>query len=120
MVGEAVVHSRYGLGRVTAFKPPRIEIAFDSGDSRTFAYPLSVDRFIHFERDEAQHRAERDREQAAVLEQEQAIEKLLQLRQRAEETAREHVEALREKKAAAARRTAARRKEKATEGGESK
>ena len=119
MVGEVVVHSRYGRGRVTAFSLPRIEVTFDNGDPRIFAYPLSVGRFITFERKEAQEKAERDRKQAAVLEHEQAMERLLLDRQRAEEAARQRAEALREKKIASARRTASRRKEKTT-GGENK
>ena len=40
MIGEIVTHSRFGSGRVTAFKPPHIEIAFDGGVKKTFAYPL--------------------------------------------------------------------------------
>ena len=119
MIGEVVVHSRYGRGRVTAFNPPRIEVTFDSGDPKTFAYPLSVSRFIAFERNEAQERAERDREQAAVLERERALEKLMLDRRQAEEAARQRAKAFHEKKIASARRTASMRKEKTT-GGENK
>ena len=48
MIGERVVHSRFGAGVVVAFAPPRIEVRFDGeGDvSRTFAYPQSVERFL--------------------------------------------------------------------------
>ena len=70
MVGEAVTHARFGKGNVISFEPPRITIAFDNGTEKTFAYPQSVSKFIHFERDEVQQKAERDRNQAEIVSQE--------------------------------------------------
>lgn len=120
MIGEEVVHIRFGKGRVKAFELPRIQIAFEDGTTRTFAYPQSVDRFIRFENEAVQQKAQHDREQAEILERENAMAKLLADRQRAEEAAKERMEALHEKKVASARRTAARsaaaRKNKATGG----
>lgn len=117
MVGEVVTHVRFGRGIVTAFTAPRIEIAFDDGAVKTFAYPLSAKRFLRFERREAQERAERDCEQAEVVarEREQAI--LEEKRRKAEEEALQRIEAQREKKAAAAKRSATMRKTKTTTGG---
>lgn len=108
MVGEAVSHVRYGRGRVTAFAPPRIEITFDDGTARTFAYPQSVGRFIRFEDEAADRRAGQDRERAEVLDGEQTMARILAERQRAEETAQQRLEALREKRIASARRNMAR------------
>ena len=118
MVGEKVTHIRFGRGMVTAFASPRIEITFEDGAVKTFAYPQSVERFIRFEREEAQQRAKRDREQAEVLASERAQEIIREKRQRAEEEARRRVEANHEKKVAAARRIAARRKPNTTTGGQ--
>ena len=112
MVGEAVTHVRFGRGSVVSFEPPRIAIAFDDGNEKTFAYPQSVGRFIRFERDEAQQRAERDRNQAEIVSQELEMARLQEKRRQAEEADRLRVETLREKKAAAAKRTAAMRRTK--------
>ena len=112
MVGEAVTHVRFGKGSVIYFEPPRITIAFDNGTEKTFAYPQSVGSFIRFKRDEAQKKAEQDRNQAEIVSQELEMARLQEKRRQAEEADRLRVEALREKKVAAARRSAAMRKTK--------
>lgn len=117
MVGEVVTHVRFGRGIVTAFTAPRIEIAFDDGAVKTFAYPLSAKRFLRFERTEAQRQAERDCEQAEVIAREREQAMLEEKRRKAEEEAVRRIEAQREKKAAAAKRSAAMRKTKTTTGG---
>lgn len=117
MVGEIVIHVRFGRGIVTAFAAPRIEITFDDGTVKTFAYPLSVKRFLHFERSEAQKRAAQDCEQDEVIAREREQTMLVEKRRKAEEEALRHIEAQREKKAAAARLCAARRQAKTTTGG---
>lgn len=118
MIGEVVTHIRYGRGRVTAFDLPRIEIAFEDGSVRTFAYPLAARRFLRFESDEARRRAQRDCEQADVIAREREEAMLEEKRRRAEEEARRYVEAQREKKAAAAKRTAAMRRTRTQTGGQ--
>ena len=118
MVGEIVTHVRFGRGIVTAFAAPRIEITFDDDDSvRTFAYPLSVNRFLRFERREAQERAKRDCEQAEVIAKEREQTMLEEKRRKAKEDAMRRIEAQREKKTAAAKRSAAMRKTKMATGG---
>jgi len=112
MVGEVVTHVRFGKGNVISFEPPRLTIAFDNGTEKTFAYPQSVGRFIRFERDEIQQKAERDRNQAEIVSQELEMARLQEKRRQAEEADRLRVEALRDKKVAAARRSAAMRKTK--------
>ncbi|MBQ8111157.1 MAG: hypothetical protein IJ124_13450 [Clostridia bacterium] len=112
MVGEAVAHVRFGKGSVISFEPPRIVIAFDNGEEKTFAYPQSVGRFIRFERDEVQQRAEQDRSRAEIIGQELEMARLQEKRRQAEEADRLRIESLREKKVAAAKRTAAMRKTK--------
>lgn len=108
MIGENVSHIRFGAGKVTAFAPPRIEIAFLDGTVKTFAYPQSVGRFLRFAGAEAQARAQRDLEQAEMLARESAMVRLLEDRQRAEEAARQRRELLHDRKIAAAKRTAGR------------
>ena len=112
MVGEAVAHVRFGKGSVISFEPPRIAIAFDNGMEKTFAYPQSVGKFIRFERDEVQQRAERDRNQAEVVSRELEMARFQEKRRQAEEANRLRAEAFREKKVAAARRTASMRRTK--------
>jgi len=112
MIGEAVTHARFGKGIVISFEPSRLTIAFDNGTEKTFAYPQSVGRFVRFERDEVQQKAERDRNQAEIVSQELEMARLQEKRRQAEEADRMRVEALREKKATAARRSAAMRKMK--------
>ena len=108
MLGQIVTHTRFGRGKVTAFNPPRMEVAFDDGATRAFAYPQAVERFIRFESPDAQDRARRDREQNAVVAQEAELARLAESRRRAEEDNQRRLDAIREKKVAAARRTAAR------------
>jgi hypothetical protein len=108
MLGEIVTHTRFGRGTVTAFNPPRMEVAFDDGATRAFAYPQAVERFICFESPDAMERASRDRQQAEVLKKESDLARLLESRRRAEEDNQRRLDAIREKKVAAAKRTAAR------------
>ncbi len=104
MVGEVVTHIRFGRGNVTAFDERHIEIAFDDGSVRIFAYPMSVRRFLRFDRDEAQRRAEGDCEQAEQIAREREMMILEEQRRKTGEEARQRAEALREKKAATAKR----------------
>ena len=67
MLGQIVTHTRFGRGRVTAFDPPRMEITFDDGAARSFAYPQAVEGFIRFESPAAMEKAVRDRQQAEVV-----------------------------------------------------
>jgi len=108
MLGEIVTHTRFGSGRVTAFAPPRIEVTFDDGVVRAFAYPDAVDKFLRFEGEQARQQAMRDREQAEVSERERVLARLAENRRRAEEDNLRRMEAIREKKVATARRSAAR------------
>ena len=108
MVGERVTHIRFGEGTVTAFAPPHIEITFSNGAVKTFAYPQAVDRFISFDGENAREKARRDREQADVVVREKEMTKMLADRQKAEETARQRMEQLHEKKVTEAKRRAAR------------
>ena len=108
MVGERVTHIRFGKGTVTAFAPPHIEITFSDGAVKAFAYPQAVDRFISFDGENAREKARRDREQSNVVAREKEMAKMLAVRQKAEEAARQRMEQLHEKKVAAAKRTAAR------------
>ena len=101
-------HVRFGKGRVTGFTPPRIEVTFEDGAVRTFAYPQAVERFLSFENSEVQAQADRDLEQSEVAERQRELSRLLARRQQAEEDAIRRLEAMRERKAASARRTAAR------------
>jgi len=112
MVGEVVKYVRLGKGNVISFEPPRLTIAFDNGTEKTFAYPQSVSKFIHFERDEVQQKAEQDRNQAKIVSQELEMARLQEKRRQAEEADRMRVEAAREKKVAAAKRSAAMRNTK--------
>ena len=112
MVGEAVTHVRFGRGSVISFEPPRIAVAFDDGVERTFAYPQSVGKFLRFERNEAQQGAEKDRNQAEIIDRELEMTRLQEKRRQAEEADRLRIEALRGKKAAAAKRTVTMRKTK--------
>ena len=108
MLGEIVTHTRFGSGKVTAFDPPRMEVTFDDGSVRTFAYPQAVERFIRFENPDVGLRASLDRQQNAAVEREKDMARLMENRRRAEAENRQRLEAIREKKIAAARRTAAR------------
>ena len=108
MLGEIVTHIRFGAGRVTAFEPPRLEITFEDGAVRAFAYPQAVGRFIRFERPEAEERARRDREDAGATARETDMARLMESRRRAEEDTRLRLEAIHEKRLTAARRAAAR------------
>ena len=112
MVGQVDNILRIGKNNVISYEPPRLTIAFDNGTEKTFAYPQSVSKFIHFERDEVQQKAERDRNQAEIVSQELEMALLQEKRRQAEEADRMRVEAAREKKVAAARRSAAMRKTK--------
>jgi len=112
MVGEVVKYVRFGKGNVISFEPPRLTIAFDNGTEKTFAYPQSVSKFIHFERDVVQQKAEQDRNQAKIVSQELEMARLQEKRRQAEEADRMRVEAAREKKVAAAKRSAAMRNTK--------
>ena len=107
MIGKVVTHTRYGRGVVTSFQPPRIEIAFDDGTVKTFAYPGSVARFIRFEDEDAQHRAARDLAREEVLS-DRVAEQIREGRRRAEADALQLRDAQREKRIATAKRTAAR------------
>ena len=124
MVGEIVAHPRFGSGRVTGFEPPRIEVAFEGGMVKTFAYPQAVGRFLNFEGEAARLQSERDRDRAEADARELAAARLLADRQRAEAAARQRLEQLHDKRVAAARRTAARsaaaRRAKTEAGGETK
>ena len=119
MLGQIITHTRFGRGIVTAFNPPRMEVTFDDGATKAFAYPQAVERFIRFEDPGAMARANQDRQQAEVLKRESDMARLTENRRRAEEETRQRLEAIHEKKVAAAKRTAARsamaRKMKATE-----
>ena len=108
MLGEYVAHVRFGEGRVTAYAPPRIEVTFEDGTVRTFAYPQAVERFLCFRETSVQARAVRDLEQSEATARQRSLEQLLVRRQKAEEDALRRLEAMREKKVATARRTAAR------------
>ena len=108
MLGQAVNHIRYGAGRVTAFEPPRVEVTFDDGAVRTFAYPQAVGRFLRFADEAAQRRAEQDRQDGEALSGQGQMEQLLARRRRAEAIDRQRLEAIREKRVATARRNMAR------------
>ena len=57
MLGEPVIHTRFGSGKVTAFAPPRMEVTFDDGAVKVFPYPQAVERFLRFESPDAMQRA---------------------------------------------------------------
>ena len=108
MLGKYVAHVRFGEGRVTAYAPPRIEVTFEDGTVRTFAYPQAVERFLSFREPAVQARAIRDLEQSEAAERQRSLDQLLVRQRQAEEDALRRLEAMREKKAATARRSAAR------------
>ena len=108
MLGQAVVHVRYGRGEVTAFAPPRIEVTFEDGAARTFAYPQAVGRFLTFEDEAADARARRDRERSEVVAGERSMERMLDQRRQAEAITRQRLDAIRDKRIESARRSMAR------------
>lgn len=112
MLGEIVEHARFGRGTVTAFDPPRIEVAFDSdaGPARRFSYPAAVGRFLSFENPEAARRARADLEESDALTRQEALRRIEQNRRREEQIAQLRLESLRKKRSDAAKKAAERRK----------
>ena len=109
MIGEVVTHSRYGWGVVTAFDSRRIEIRFEAGEPRTFAYPEAVGRYLRFEREEADTRARADLAVAETSRQEKLRAEAEARRRREEQLSELRREAQRLKRSQAAKKAASSR-----------
>lgn len=91
MVGEIVVHRRFGRGEITEFAAPHITVRFEeSATEKRFAYPQAFEAFLSFESDamqaqicedlKAAHETERLKKEALAEAAKQREAELIELR----------------------------------------
>ncbi|MDO4865138.1 MAG: hypothetical protein Q4C10_01170 [Clostridia bacterium] len=109
MVGETVIHTRFGRGTVEGLENARISVRFDDGTVRVFAYPAAVERFLTFENPSAAARAAEDLARYQLAASEVARAKIEENRRREEALTQQRLEAMRERRVSTAKKAAANR-----------